>query len=252
MNPLLSLPPAELRTLASIVRAGGLQAFDPTVISRYVARASDVAGALSSIGSSGAQLAALLDLLAESAESRRSVEDACKLVVTGPDGSNSRTTQAVVRQLFSGAIESVWVCGYRPFNAREIFADLARPGLTVRMLLDIGPAEGRPESDVVSTFLSEFRQRHWPDGAGLPEIWYDPLALATNAAQRGVAHAKCIVADRFRLFITSANFTEAAQSRNLEAGLLVESTSLASQMVSYLEGLIKENRIRLATGAKSR
>lgn len=247
MNPLLSLAPTELRTLASLIRAGRLQSFDPSVLSRYVAGVGGVAGALSRTGAAGETLAAFLDLLAESSESRRSVEDACKLVVTGPDGSNSRTTQAVVRQLFSGAVDSVWVCGYRPFNAREIFSDLARPGLTVRMLLDIGPAQGRPESEVVSRFLSEFRQRHWPDGATLPEIWYDPMALIPDATERGVAHAKCIVADRCRLFITSANFTEAAQSRNLEAGVLVESRALANQMVCYLDGLINENRIRVAS-----
>lgn len=62
-----------------------------------------------------------------------------------------------------------------------------------------------------------------------------------------MAHAKCIVAGGWRLFVTSANFTEAAQSRNLEAGLAVESQLLAGRMVSYLEGLIKESRIRLAT-----
>jgi hypothetical protein len=51
----------------------------------------------------------------------------------------------VVRQLFREARKSVWVCGYNLYNARELFADLARPELTVRMLLDIGEAKGQPE-----------------------------------------------------------------------------------------------------------
>jgi hypothetical protein len=86
------------------------------------------------------------------------------------------------------------------------------------MLLDIGPAKGRQEEQIVSEFLAEFRKRHWPSGAVLPQIWYDPKALLPEASERGAAHAKWVVADRCRLFITSANFTEAAQNRNLEAG----------------------------------
>ena len=187
----------------------------------------------------------MLHLLAEAADNRRSVEDYVQLVVTGPDDGANRMTPVVVRTLFRDAKQSVWVCGYRPFDAREIFADLARPELKVRMLLDVGGIKG-VEKEIVAQFVSTFRERHWPEDRPLPEIWYDPKALSTDAGQRAVAHAKCVVADERWLFVSSANFTEAALSRNLEAGVLVDSPKLAKQMTSYIEGLIREGRIRSA------
>ena len=68
--------------------------------------------------------------------------------------------------------------------------------------------------------------------------------------QRAVAHAKCVVADNRYLFVSSANFTEASQNRNLEAGVLVDSTTLAAKMVEFLEGLIRERRVRSALGRR--
>ena len=61
-----------------------------------------------------------------------------------------------------------------------------------------------------------------------------------------MAHAKCVIADQRRLFVSSANFTEASQNRNLEVGVLVDSTTLAARMVQFLEGLIRERRVRSA------
>jgi phosphatidylserine/phosphatidylglycerophosphate/cardiolipin synthase-like enzyme len=46
---------------------------------------------------------------------------------------------------------------------------------------------------------------------------------------RAVWPAKCIVLDDARLFVTSANFTEAAPERSIEAGLLIDDPSLAGR-----------------------
>ena len=50
-------------------------------------------------------------------------------------------------------------------------------------------------------------------------------------------HAKCLVVDRRTAFVTSANFTEAAQTRNIEAGMVVRSESFAARIANYFEGL---------------
>lgn len=43
--------------------------------------------------------------------------------------------------------------------------------------------------------------------------------------------------------MTSANFTEAAQHRNIELGLLVRSADIASQIEQHFETLIKNEAL---------
>ena len=46
-----------------------------------------------------------------------------------------------------------------------------------------------------------------------------------------------MVVDRSKLFLTSANFTEAAQQRNIAMGVLSKAPYLAEQVAAYFEGL---------------
>ena len=247
MNPLVTLGASELRALAAAASDGRLNPATPGLVGRFVSDGPAVSHALVKLAaSSGGALAATLELLAEAAERRSSVEDLVELVLTGPNTGTGRDTGVVVRQLFREARTSVWVCGYKLYNARDLFVDLARPELRVRMLLDIGEGDGQSEEAAVRRFLDDFRRWHWPEGQALPDIWYDPLSLLPHGEHRAVAHAKCVVADERRLFVSSANFTEASQNRNLEAGVLVDSATLAVRMVQFLEGLIRERRVRSA------
>jgi len=50
-------------------------------------------------------------------------------------------------------------------------------------------------------------------------------------------HAKCVVVDRRVAFVSSANFTEAAQERNIEAGVLIRSEPFASSLANHFETL---------------
>ncbi len=51
-------------------------------------------------------------------------------------------------------------------------------------------------------------------------------------------HAKTVVLDRKAAFVASANFTGAAQSRNIEAEVLLQQPRLAARLHCYFEGLI--------------
>lgn len=210
MNPLTGLGASELRALAAASTEGRLNPATPGVVGRFVSDGASVARALGELAVSGAGLAATLELLAEAAERRSPVEDFVELVLTGPHTGTGRDTGIVVRQLFREARKSVWVCGYNLYTARDLFAELARPELRVQMLLDVGEAKGQREDEAIHSFLDDFRRWHWPDGQALPEIWYDPLSLLPHGPLRAVTHAKCVVADSCYLFVSSANFTEAA------------------------------------------
>ena len=77
-----------------------------------------------------------------------------------------------------------------------------------------------------------------PAGGPLPQVFYDPRSLDVAAEKRACLHAKCIVVDAGSVFISSANFTEAAQERNIEVGLLVNSRWLAERVVLHFDALL--------------
>src|SRR5262249_56742009 len=99
-----------------------------------------------------------------------------------------------------------------------------RPGLRVRLFLDVQrhPADTSADAEVLRRFSHRFRTREWP-GARLPELYYDPRSLCREAAKRSCLHAKCVLLDRRVALVTSANFAEAPQARNLHVAALIAS-----------------------------
>jgi phosphatidylserine/phosphatidylglycerophosphate/cardiolipin synthase-like enzyme len=90
--------------------------------------------------------------------------------------------------------------------------------------------------ELVRRFAERFREQEWP-GAKLPELYYDPRSLDREAAKRSSLHAKCVVVDRRVALVTSANFTEAAQTRNIEVGALIQSAWFATQLAVHFGAL---------------
>jgi phosphatidylserine/phosphatidylglycerophosphate/cardiolipin synthase-like enzyme len=151
----------------------------------------------------------------------------------------------VVRELFANAQHSVLVAGYAVYQGRAVFRALAdrmqdRPELKVRMFLDVqrGPGDTSMPSEVVKRFAVRFKTREWPEGRLLPQVFYDPRSLDLDAQKRACLHAKCVVVDGEAVFVSSANFTEAAQERNIEMGLLVRSRWLADQLTDHFDTLL--------------
>jgi phosphatidylserine/phosphatidylglycerophosphate/cardiolipin synthase-like enzyme len=116
------------------------------------------------------------------------------------------------------------------------------PGLKVTMFLDIQRRHGDTTaiSDLVRGFADRFATREWP-GKRLPAVYYDPRSLETDPAKRSSLHAKCVVVDRKRALVSSANFTEAAQVRNIEVGALIRAAALAAALAQHFESLVGAN-----------
>lgn len=74
----------------------------------------------------------------------------------------------------------------------------------------------------------------------MPEVYYDPRSLEIATHEKSALHAKCIVVDGREVFISSANFTEAAQNRNVEVGLLIRSASLAGNLTGQFDALVDQ------------
>jgi phosphatidylserine/phosphatidylglycerophosphate/cardiolipin synthase-like enzyme len=74
----------------------------------------------------------------------------------------------------------------------------------------------------------------------LPQVFYFPLSLDEAPEKRAALHAKCVVVDRHTVFVSSANFTEAAQERNIEVGLLIQAGWLAERITGHFEAMVAE------------
>lgn len=166
------------------------------------------------------------------------------LVWSGPEvpGVFARDTRAVYDELFTAATRSLWAVSYAYFDGPRVFDRLARrmeaqPELRVTLLLNIhrGHKDTTVAADVIRRFADRFWSEDWP-GSIRPSVFYDPRSVDPEA--RGVLHAKAVVADEERVFITSANFTAAAQDDNIELGLFVRHHPLALRVVRHLQGLI--------------
>jgi phosphatidylserine/phosphatidylglycerophosphate/cardiolipin synthase-like enzyme len=156
--------------------------------------------------------------------------------------------------LFRQAEQSVLVAGYAVYQGRDVFQALAErmdaePRLQVRMFLDVqrGHGETSSSSEILRRFVHRFRTQEWP-GPRLPEVYYDPRSLDDEGPKRASLHAKCIVADERIAFISSANFTEAAQVRNIEVGAIVRSVPFARQLAGYFLALAERHALERLPG----
>ncbi|MEO8596705.1 MAG: phospholipase D-like domain-containing protein [Candidatus Solibacter sp.] len=149
-----------------------------------------------------------------------------------------------MQNLLRPAERSVLVAGYA---GNQLFEELGRrmdefPTLHVRVFLNVARKSGETGSDaeVIASFLHRFRLYNWPAQCRLPELYYDCRALAATADCPIALHAKCIVVDERETFISSANFTEAAQHRNVEVGVLIRSSAIGGQAAEFFSTLVRE------------
>jgi len=256
-SPLRTLTRDTRQVLALALEAGRLSIpYTALALRRYVgAAASDALATeldrLATIGMTPTLLREVLVLLNEEPEVPRA-----SLVWSGPEegGTTTRDTGVVLRELFAGASKSVLVAGFAVYQGKTVFKVLAdrmdaEPSLDVRMFLNIERKYGDTTvvAELLKLFADRFRAQQWP-GQRLPTVFYDPRALEPTERGKGRAalHAKCVVVDDVNALVTSANFTEAAQDRNIEVGVLVDDAEFARSLRHQFDALI-EARILVRT-----
>ncbi len=250
---LLPLPTNDLKALALALHSGRVAPpFSSIALRRVVSSDSPgelIAGLtrLAEHGWTPTQIGVLLDGVVSDRVARGSIEDALDLVTTGPEiaGIDNRDTSVVVRELFAGANTSVLIAGYAVYQGQQVFQTLAdrmqeRPDVSVRIVLDIQRGHGDTSTayEISRRFAERFRSQQWPMARPLPEVYFDPRSLGPHGEKRACMHAKCIVVDQGQIFISSANFTEAAQHRNIEVGLVLHSPPLAERLTRFFTLLI--------------
>jgi len=251
MDALGTLTDADLNTLAGALRSGRLHTpFTVVSVQRCCprAQAGEVADRLQQLHDEGMKpehLALLAETIIQTRKRLPEPADLVDLVWTGPEtlGVTNRDTGVVVRELFGAAESEVLVAGFAVYQGRAVFKRLAermeeRPGLHVKLFLDVQrqSADTSLPAELVRRFAHRFRTQEWP-GEKLPDLYYDPRSLDPDAVKRSCLHAKCIVVDRHMALVTSANFTEAAQARNIEVGALIHSPRFATRLAGHFEAL---------------
>ncbi len=250
-EPFHQLTSTALAELADALEASALSQSVAYHVIQQVAGAS-FAGKLAecieklvSQGWTNAQIAGLATAIRESREQAANPEQLFDVVLTGPDvpGVPTRDTAAVFHTLVEEAQNEVLLAGYAIYGGKRLFEHLAskmreNPQLHVEFLLNI-PRTYRDtslSSEIVRRFAMEFTSKHWP-WCPKPDIYYDPRALEVEGTKRASLHAKCVVVDRRIAMITSANFTEAAHERNIEAGVIVTYAPFVRRIAEYFCGL---------------
>lgn len=179
------------------------------------------------------------------AERRARARPDPELVWTGPERSHAtaRDTAVVLRALFEGAERQVILAGFSFARGSSVLAPLhaamiAR-SLDVRFFVHVEQVQ-RADVDAPAHAMEAVRaflRDAWPFGAPAPRIYYDRRALTPGPPWSSL-HAKCVVVDGERAFLSSANFSVRAQEHNIEAGVLLHDAGFASHLARQWLGLV--------------
>jgi hypothetical protein len=220
-------------------------------------RTAKITEALKGLQAEGTTMRGIAEVCRCLAKARKDIEastDDTYLTLSGPpvEGIPVVSTPTVVRALFEEARKDVLVTSYVFYDAKELLAPLAArcngdPQFRVRFIVDLSHQRKRPDEPlpvVANRFRSEFLARFWV-GSRVPEFWHDPRAFdEEDRRQAGVMHAKAVVIDNSAALVTSANFTAAAQGRNIEAGVMMRNGHQVRRLRNYFEGLMGTGVLR--------
>ena len=260
-SPLRALGKAALTGLAEALASGRIAtpisraALEPHVPEEHLPAVTGALAELAADGMLPRHIASALRLLIEERAAAQRMSDRVQLVWSPPDldAIDARDTAVVVQDLFRRAEHTVLISTYaldEKKKAEALFGDLAArmdagPALSVRIFANIHRKHG--DETASSTLVREFAQRMrddvWP-GTRLPEVFYDPRSLETEGHKRAVLHAKAVVVDARWTLLTSANFTEAAQERNIEAGVVIDDAELAKRVARQFEQFVEGGVVR--------
>ena len=255
MNP-AAAPPAlvakNLAELARMLEAGAISLTTPRFGLQqrgFPAPAVEAAVAwLASLhreGWSAAQAAHLVGALAEERGRVERARDDVELVWTGPEAhsAENRDSARVLEEMFQSATRSVLICGYnlqQGVHFDALVQGLHRhPGLRMRCFAHVFTKGVPTLGDALRAHDEKLRALFGPAVRQRIEFYRPSSAFVQEAmAQRFSVHAKCVVVDQRRLLVTSANFSTAAQERNIEVGLVLDDPRLAAQLTTLFDTLV--------------
>ena len=260
-HPLRALGRTALAGLAEALAAGRIgapitrAALGHHVPEEHLGAIAAALAAMESDGMAPRHIARAVHLLVEERDAGQRMSDRVQLVWSPPDldAVDARDTSVVVQELFRQARHSVLISTFaldEKKKAEALFGELAarmdaEPSLTVRVFANVHRKhlDDTPSATLVREFATHIRKQVWP-GKRLPEVFFDPRSLEMDGHKRAVLHAKAVVVDGRWTLLTSANFTEAAQERNIEAGVVIDDKRLAERVARQFEQFVEAGILR--------
>jgi phosphatidylserine/phosphatidylglycerophosphate/cardiolipin synthase-like enzyme len=197
----------------------------------------------------GHRTAACLSVLDVALAEREDRRPTPELVWTGPEApaGTARDTAVVLRSLFEEAQESVLLAGYSFDHAEDVltplYGSMMKHQVRASFFVDIPQIERHAVADEhVTRFFKTFLAESWPFDKPLPRLYYDKRALRPGPPWCSL-HAKCVVVDGAKAFVSSANFTQRGQERNIEVGVLIEDANFASYLAGQWLGLVETGMV---------
>ncbi|WP_008294711.1 DISARM system phospholipase D-like protein DrmC [Congregibacter litoralis] len=237
--------PNQIRALANKARtlsstdAGRLAGFFNSQAANHVL--SEVVEEWRQAACSGAEFAGLLVGASHGHMSEKAREN-IELVWSGPDTHHVpvRRSEQVYIELIESAAESLFIGSYVWVNIPKIetaIRDAIERGVDVRMLLESSDKDG-------GTFFRDTVKRVAKELVGAT-IYVWPLENRDSGAGGFPSmHAKCVVADGERAFLTSANLTSAAMDKNIETGVLAYGGIVPGMLSRQLLNMITQGDIQ--------
>lgn len=231
------IPPTKVRFIATALQglASSSDAPSPNKLAETPpARAAvkRVLAAWSRVSIKGDEVAGML---LGAGEARRRVEQelAIELVWTGPKTEfvPTRQTEQVLLDLIASARDDLFLVSFVAYGVDSVVTalnDAASRGVRLRLLFEASASHGGT-------------------------LNYDPAAVMRKAVPTaelfrwikkpeqfagGKVHAKVVVVDGRRAFITSANLSDHALERNMEAGVLIGGGPVPRTLSEHLQALI--------------
>jgi cardiolipin synthase len=240
------LPPGRLNALTSALESGGggqnLGRFAATQAMREkLRRLEELCGQQTEIDTQA--IAFALRAAAEAAAAV-AVEQRAEIAWTGPatEAVPLRRVDQVIYDMVETAKQEVLLVTYAAYKAErtlKALRDATEHGVRVKVVIELAQESG---GKIVFDGLQAFRT-----AVPSAQVFYWPLDRRKRSASGsyGAMHAKCLVADRSRAIVSSANLTDYALEANMELGLLVE-RAVAVRLAEHFDQLIVRGELILA------
>lgn len=187
---------------------------------------------------SGMEVAAALEAAAFQVGRLRE-QSSIELVWTGPTNLSGgfRSTEQVILDMIRSAKRSIYLVTFAAYKVdslvKALREALLREVRVVFVLEDKDESGGRLSLSALPAL----------SGAGLENVsvyvWPLDKRKRNDRGQHGALHAKCVLVDSQRLFVSSANMTEFALMLNIELGILLSGGDTPLQVERNLTDLIR-------------